>query len=154
MGVCGEEMIGGQSRSKIVIGSWLVFTSLETWLVFTSLDDISPEVGLTGLIKDLSISCKGLISSRYEKRISNFFIGKGVCNFGEVCNIRSVCNFGEVCNIRSTFAIKKFDFYLRAQRTRLPWLRKTCSKSWISPQGLIHHLDARDKSCSTLKAQT
>ena len=31
-----------------------------------------------------------------------------------------VCNFGEVCNIRSTFPIKKFDFYLRAQRTRLP----------------------------------
>ena len=22
-----------------------------------------------------------------------------------------VCNFGEVCNIRSTFPIKKFDFY-------------------------------------------
>ena len=45
-------------------------------------------MGLIGLIKDLSISCKGLISSRYDKRISNFFIGKGVCNFGEVCNIR------------------------------------------------------------------
>ena len=99
-------------------------------------------MGLIGLIQDLYISCKGLISNRHAKRVSNFFIGKGVCNFEEVCNIRS------------TFPIKKFDFYLRAQGTRLPWLRKTCSKSGISPQGLIQHLDALDKSCSTLKAQT